>query len=138
MYLFVFARVVRQLCGDMESRIFFGIVPGSAESIPVTAAQIPVFTVTGICRQLLICLIFLAGKRRLSAPDRQIPGSAGKNGKPMSRKTALGGSSSGPSIACGTSFLRDLLGEPIFPEAITVIDDPHCYRIVLAKPRARL
>src|SRR5437667_1194850 len=44
------------------------------------------------------------------------------------------GAISGPSIARGTSFLKDRLGEPIFPEAITIIDDPHRQRGLLSKP----
>jgi PmbA/TldA metallopeptidase C-terminal domain len=35
------------------------------------------------------------------------------------------GAISGPAIARGTSFLKDRLGERIFPEAITILDDPH-------------
>src|SRR5438270_168319 len=35
------------------------------------------------------------------------------------------GSISGPSIARGTSFLRDKLHQRIFPEAITITEDPH-------------
>ncbi len=41
---------------------------------------------------------------------------------------------SGPSIARGTSFLKDRLGERIFPEAITIIDDPHRQRGLRSKP----
>src|SRR5215470_10067080 len=41
---------------------------------------------------------------------------------------------SGPSIARGTSFLKDRLGERIFPEAITIIDDPHRHRGLRSKP----
>jgi len=41
---------------------------------------------------------------------------------------------SGPSIARGTSFLKDRLGERIFPEAITIIDDPHRRRGLRSKP----
>jgi PmbA protein len=44
------------------------------------------------------------------------------------------GAISGPSIARGTSFLKDRLGERIFPEAITVIDDPHRHRGLRSKP----
>jgi PmbA protein len=44
------------------------------------------------------------------------------------------GSISGPSIARGTSFLKDRLGERIFPEAITIIDDPHRRRGLRSKP----
>jgi PmbA protein len=44
------------------------------------------------------------------------------------------GAISGPSIARGTSFLKDRLGERIFPEAITMIDDPHRQRGLRSKP----
>ena len=36
----------------------------------------------------------------------------------------LAGAITGPAIARGTSFLKDKLGQRIFPEAVTVIDDP--------------
>ena len=48
--------------------------------------------------------------------------------------SALLGSISGPSIARGTSFLKDRLGTRIFPEAITIIDDPHRHRGLRSKP----
>ncbi len=44
------------------------------------------------------------------------------------------GSISGPSIARGTSFLRDKLHKRIFPEAITIIEDPHRQRGFRSKP----
>ena len=44
------------------------------------------------------------------------------------------GAISGPSIARGTSFLKDRLGDMIFPEAITIIDDPHRQRGLRSKP----
>ncbi len=44
------------------------------------------------------------------------------------------GAISGPSIARGTSFLKDRLGERIFPEAITIVDDPHRRRGFRSKP----
>jgi PmbA protein len=44
------------------------------------------------------------------------------------------GAISGPSIARGTSFLKDRLGDRIFPEAITIIDDPHRHRGLRSKP----
>src|SRR5438874_2178176 len=44
------------------------------------------------------------------------------------------GGISGPSIARGTSFLRDKLGQKIFPEAITVTEDPHRQRGHRSKP----
>lgn len=40
----------------------------------------------------------------------------------------------GPAIARGTSFLKDKLGERIFPQAITIIDDPHRRRGLRSKP----
>lgn len=40
----------------------------------------------------------------------------------------------GSSIARGTSFLKDRLGEAIFPAVITVIDDPHRHRGLRSKP----
>src|SRR5580658_7870963 len=48
--------------------------------------------------------------------------------------SALLGAISGPSIARGTSFLKDRLGTRIFPEAITIIDDPHRHRGLRSKP----
>src|ERR1700719_3912636 len=44
------------------------------------------------------------------------------------------GSISGPSIARGTSFLRDRLSQRIFPEAITITEDPHRQRGHRSKP----
>jgi PmbA protein len=44
------------------------------------------------------------------------------------------GAISGPAIARGTSFLKDRLGERVFPEAITIIDDPHRRRGLRSKP----
>ncbi len=44
------------------------------------------------------------------------------------------GAISGPAIARGTSFLKDRLGQRIFPEAITIIDDPHRRRGLRSKP----
>jgi PmbA protein len=40
----------------------------------------------------------------------------------------LSGAISGPSIARGTSFLKDRLGQAIFPRGITIVDDPHMKR----------
>lgn len=37
----------------------------------------------------------------------------------------LSGAISGPAIARGTSFLKDMLGQPVFAPGITVLDDPH-------------
>jgi PmbA protein len=46
----------------------------------------------------------------------------------------LMGAIAGPAIARGTSFLKDRLGQRIFPEAITIIDDPHRPRGLRSKP----
>ncbi|HVA35409.1 MAG TPA: metallopeptidase TldD-related protein [Stellaceae bacterium] len=40
----------------------------------------------------------------------------------------LSGAISGPSIARGTSFLKDKLGQPIFSRGVTIVDDPHMKR----------
>ncbi len=40
----------------------------------------------------------------------------------------LSGAIGGPAIARGTSFLKDRLGQPVFPRGVTVIDDPHMKR----------
>jgi PmbA protein len=44
------------------------------------------------------------------------------------------GAIAGPSIARGTSFLKDKLGRRIFPEAITITEDPHRRRGHRSKP----
>ena len=44
------------------------------------------------------------------------------------------GAISGSAIARGTSFLKDKLGQKIFPDAITIIDDPHRQRGLRSKP----
>ena len=44
------------------------------------------------------------------------------------------GAISGPSITRGTSFLKEKLGQRIFPEAITVTEDPHRPRGHRSKP----
>jgi PmbA protein len=44
------------------------------------------------------------------------------------------GSISGPSIARGTSFLKDKLGERIFPEGISIVEDPHRQRGLRSRP----
>jgi PmbA protein len=44
------------------------------------------------------------------------------------------GGISGPSIARGTSFLKDKLNQRIFPEAITIVEDPHRRRGQRSKP----
>ncbi len=47
---------------------------------------------------------------------------------------ALAGAISGPSIARGTSFLKDCLDKEIFAPDISVIDDPHRLRGLRSKP----
>src|SRR3954471_7872138 len=44
------------------------------------------------------------------------------------------GAISGPSITRRTSFLKDKLGQRIFPEAITITEDPHRQRGHRSKP----
>ena len=44
------------------------------------------------------------------------------------------GAISGPAIARGTSFLKDCLGQQIFPAAITIVEDPHRNRGLRSKP----
>ena len=44
------------------------------------------------------------------------------------------GGISGPSIARGTSFLKDKLNKRIFPEGISIIEDPHRQRGHRSKP----
>ncbi len=44
------------------------------------------------------------------------------------------GAISGPSIARGTSFLKDKLGEPIFAKGISITDDPHRLRGLGSSP----
>jgi PmbA protein len=46
----------------------------------------------------------------------------------------LVGAISGPAIARGTSFLKDKLGQRIFPAGLAIIDDPHRRRGLRAKP----
>jgi PmbA protein len=46
----------------------------------------------------------------------------------------LVGAISGPSIARGTSFLKDKLGQRILPAGLSIIDDPHRKRGLRAKP----
>jgi len=46
----------------------------------------------------------------------------------------LGGAINGSSIARGTSFLKDSMGEQIFKEGITVVDDPHRAKGMKSKP----
>ncbi|MFN3585445.1 TldD/PmbA family protein [Phenylobacterium sp.] len=44
------------------------------------------------------------------------------------------GAISGPSIARGTSFLKDRLGQPVFAKGVTVTDDPHRVRGLGSSP----
>ncbi|HJU17927.1 MAG TPA: metallopeptidase TldD-related protein [Stellaceae bacterium] len=46
----------------------------------------------------------------------------------------LMGAIAGPAIARGTSFLKDRLGQAIFPAAITIVDDPHRPRGLRSRP----
>jgi len=46
----------------------------------------------------------------------------------------LGGAINGVSVARGTSFLKDKLGQRIFPTDVTIIDDPHRPRGHNSKP----
>jgi PmbA protein len=46
----------------------------------------------------------------------------------------LAGAISGPAIARGTSFLKDMLGKRIFAEGVTITDDPHRRRGLRSKP----
>jgi len=46
----------------------------------------------------------------------------------------LAGAINGPSIARGTSFLKDRLGQPVFAKGITIVDDPHRPRGLRSKP----
>jgi PmbA protein len=44
------------------------------------------------------------------------------------------GAISGPSIARGTSFLKDKLGQPVFAKGINIVDDPHRLRGLGSSP----
>ncbi len=46
----------------------------------------------------------------------------------------LAGAINGTAVARGTSFLKDKLGAAIFPETITIVDDPHRPRGLRSKP----
>jgi len=46
----------------------------------------------------------------------------------------LTGAISGPSIARGTSFLKDRMGQQIFASSITIVDDPHVKRGLRSRP----
>ena len=48
--------------------------------------------------------------------------------------SALSGALSGAAVARGTSFLKDKLGQKIFPENITIIDDPQRARGLRTRP----
>ncbi|PWC31987.1 metallopeptidase TldD-related protein [Azospirillum sp. TSO22-1] len=41
---------------------------------------------------------------------------------------------SGPAVARGTSFLKDRLGQPVFPAGVTVVDDPLRRRGLRSRP----
>jgi len=47
---------------------------------------------------------------------------------------ALAGAINGAAIARGTSFLKDAMDQRIFPEHITIVDDPHRARGLKSKP----
>jgi PmbA protein len=44
------------------------------------------------------------------------------------------GAIAGPSIARGTSFLKDKLGQPVFARGVTIVDDPHRLRGLGSSP----
>lgn len=44
------------------------------------------------------------------------------------------GAISGPSVARGVSFLKDKLGQRVFPEGISIVDDPHRVRGLGSSP----
>ena len=44
------------------------------------------------------------------------------------------GAINGASVARGTSFLKDRLGEPVFPANVSIVDDPHRRRGLASKP----
>ncbi|MGF7175447.1 TldD/PmbA family protein [Azospirillum doebereinerae] len=46
----------------------------------------------------------------------------------------LTGAISGPGIARGTSFLKDKMGERIFADSVTIVDDPHVKRGLRSRP----
>jgi PmbA protein len=46
----------------------------------------------------------------------------------------LAGAINGSSVARGTSFLKDRLGQGIFPLGVNVVDDPHRQRGLRSKP----
>jgi PmbA protein len=46
----------------------------------------------------------------------------------------LAGAISGPAVARGTSFLKDMLNKQVFSPGITIIDDPHMRRGLGSRP----
>lgn len=46
----------------------------------------------------------------------------------------LSGAINGQAVARGTSFLKDKMGQAIFPEAVTIVDDPRRRRGLRSKP----
>jgi PmbA protein len=46
----------------------------------------------------------------------------------------LAGAINGKTVARGTSFLKDKMGEPIFSRGLNVVDDPHRARGLRSKP----
>lgn len=46
----------------------------------------------------------------------------------------LVGAISGPSVARGTSFLKDRLGQPVFARGVNIVDDPHKMRGLGSSP----
>jgi PmbA protein len=46
----------------------------------------------------------------------------------------LAGGISGPAVARGTSFLKDMLNKQVFSQGITIIDDPHMRRGLGSRP----
>jgi PmbA protein len=46
----------------------------------------------------------------------------------------LAGAISGPAVARGTSFLKDMLNKQVFSQGITIIDDPHMRRGLGSRP----
>ena len=56
---------------------------------------------------------------------------------PRSARSLLGaltGAISGPSIARGTSFLKDSMGEALFADGVTIVEDPHRRRGLRSRP----
>ncbi|MBX6369257.1 MAG: TldD/PmbA family protein [Rhodospirillales bacterium] len=74
--------------------------------------------------------------RRLGArkmPTRQVPVVY----DPRVARSLVGhllGAISGPSVARGTSFLKDKLGTRIFPAGVDIVEDPHRRRGLRSKP----